>query len=123
MTIPNETNKQLPYKVWTGKLELQGSGSSIYMYSEAEVHRWLAARLCFIEAQSTVLGPLLREFCWNPGMQDPEYQRLHAKIPEFHDRQLAHAISSSIPPLIQERITAKLGIASLGLDILRQVTA
>ena len=50
-------------------------------------------------------------------MQDPEYQLLHAKIPEFHDRQLAH------PSLIQGRITAKLGIASLGLDILRQVTA
>ena len=121
LTIPNETNKQLPYKVWTGKLELQGSGSSIY--SESEVHRWLAALLCFIEAHSTVLGPLLREFCLNPGMQDPDYQRLHAKIPEFHDRQPAHAISSSLPSLIQEMITTKLGIASLGLDILRQVTA
>ena len=121
LTIPNEKNKQLPYKVWTGKLELSGLGSSIY--TSAELHRWLAALLCFIEAQSSVLGPLLREFCLNPGMQDPEYQLLHDKIPEFHDRQLAHAISSSLPSLIQERITTKLGIASLGLDILRQVTA
>jgi len=121
LTIPDEKNKQLPYKVWTGKLELSGLGSSIY--TSAELHRWLAALLCFVEAQSSVLGPLLREFCLDPGMLDPEYQLLHAKIPEFHDRQLAHAISSSLPSLIQERITTKLGIASLGLDILRQVTA
>ena len=56
-------------------------------------------------------------------MQDPEYKLLHGKIPEFHDRQLAHAISASIPSSMQERINTKLGITALGLDILRQVKA
>ncbi len=40
-----------PYDAWTGKMEPSGSGSSIC--SEAELHRWLAALLYFIEAQST----------------------------------------------------------------------
>ena len=79
----------------------------------------MAALLCFVEAQSPSLGPILREFCINPGMQDPEYNNLHAKIPEFDDRQLAHAISGSTPHSMQERITTTLGIAALGLDILR----
>ena len=109
------------YPAYTDKMTPLAPGSSIC--SEAELLRWLAGLLCFIEAQSTVLGPLLREFCVNPGMLDPEYQVLHTKIPELHDRQLAHAISVSIPSLMQERITTKLGIAALGLDILRQVTA
>ena len=112
--------KLVPYEAWTGKMEVP-PGS--HVCSEAELHRWMAALLCFVEAQSPSLGPILREFCINPGMQDPEYNNLHAKIPEFDDRQLAHAISGSIPHSMQERITTTLGIAALGLDILRQVTA
>ena len=112
--------KLVPYEAWTGKMEVP-PGS--HVCSEAELHRWMAALLCFVEAQSPILGPILREFCINPGMQDPEYNNLHAKIPEFDDRQLAHAISGSIPSSMQERITTTLGIAALGLDILRQVTA
>ena len=121
-TIPlvPPVRKLVPYEAWTGKMEVP-PGS--HVCSEAELHRWMAALLCFVEAQSPSLGPILREFCINPGMQDPEYNNLHAKIPEFDDRQLAHAISGSIPSSMQERITTTLGIAALGLDILRQVTA
>ena len=64
LTITRERKVMKPYAAWTGKMD----GTNVY--SEAELHRWLGALLCFIEAKSTILEPLLREFCVNPGIQN-----------------------------------------------------
>ena len=60
--------------------------------SEDELHRWMGALLCFVEAQSSVLAGPLRELCLKPGMLDPEYLTIRAKVPVWDGRQLASAV-------------------------------
>ena len=85
--------------------------------------RWLAILLCFVEAHCDLLGPLLRLFMKDPGMNDADYKTIHDQISEWLQRQLAATILSSIPSAM-----AKLALSSLpdkfaadGLDILRAI--
>ena len=88
-----------------------------------ELIRWLAILLCFVEAHSDLLGPLLRLFMKDPGMNDSDYKDIHDQISEWLQRQLAATILSSIPSEMAKLILSSLPgkFAADGLDILRAI--
>ncbi len=49
----------------------------------------LAILLCFVEAHCDLLGPLLRLFMKDLGMNDCDYTAIHDQISEWLQRQLA----------------------------------
>ena len=57
-----------------------------------ELLRWLAILLCFVEAHCDLLGPPLRLFMKDPGMDDSDYTATHGQILEWPQRQLAATV-------------------------------
>jgi len=108
----NSTRK--PFLTWTDRMV------GTHICTKQELMRWLMALLFFIEAQSDILGPLLRVFCLDPGMPHIAYLALKAQIPAWEQRQLAATIISSIPPAMLTLVSASLSnmIAADGLGIL-----
>ena len=89
-SLPSVAQKTLkPFPTWTERLV----GTHICCYHE--LLRWLTVLLCFVEAQSDILEPLLRSFCKSPGMCNSDYQAICDQVPEWHQRQLAAAILSN----------------------------
>ena len=52
-------------------------------------------------------------------MNDVDYTALHKQIPEWHQRQLAAVILSSLPSMMGQIITASLPFGAYGLDVLQ----
>jgi hypothetical protein len=106
-----------PFPPWTEKM----TGTHICCY--LELLRWLTILLCFVEAHSDVLGPLLRLFMKDPGMNDSDYKTIHDQISEWCQRQLAATILSSIPSAMATLILSSLPdtFTADGLDILRAI--
>ena len=106
-----------PFPTWTEKM----AGTHICCY--LELIRWLTILLCFVEAHSGVLGPLLRLFMKDPGMNDSDYTTIHDQISEWFQRQLAATILSSIPSAMAKLILSSLPdtFTADGLDILRAI--
>ena len=72
-----------PFPPWTERT----TGTHICCY--LELLRWLTILLCFVEAHSDLLGPLLRLFIKDPGMNDSDYKGIHGQLSEWLQRQLA----------------------------------
>lgn len=106
-----------PFPSWTERM----TGTHICCY--LELLRWLTILLCFVEAHSDLLGPLLRLFIKDPGMNDSDYKVIHDQISEWLQRQLAATILSSIPSAMAKLILSSLPdtFAADGLDILRAI--
>ena len=106
-----------PFPPWTERM----IGTHICCY--LELLRWLTILLCFVEAHSDILGPLLRLFVKDPGMNDSDYKVIHDQISEWLQRQLAATILSSIPSAMAKLILSSLPdtFAADGLDILRAI--
>ena len=106
-----------PFPPWTERM----TGTHICCYHE--LLRWLTTLLCFVEAHSGLLGPLLRLFMKDPGMNDADYKLIHDQISEWLQRQLAATILSSIPSAMAKLILSSLPdtFAADGLDILRAI--
>ena len=106
-----------PFPSWTERM----TGTHICCY--LELLRWLTILLCFVEAHSDLLGPLLRLFIKDPGMNDSDYNVIHDQISEWLQRQLAATILSSIPSAMAKLILSSLPdtFAADGLDILRAI--
>jgi hypothetical protein len=62
-----------PFPPWTERM----IGTHICCY--LELLRWLTILLCFVEAHSDILGPLLRLFVKDPGMNTPTTQLFMTK--------------------------------------------
>ena len=115
---PAETSKVIkPFPPWTEIM------TGTHICCPHELLRWLAILLCFVEAHSAVLGPLLRLFIKDPGMNDSDYKAIHDQLSEWLQRQLAATILSSIPSAMAKLILSSLPdqFAADGLDILRAV--
>ena len=91
-----------PFPPWTERM----TGTHICCYHE--LLRWLTTLLCFVEAHSGLLGPLLRLFMKDPGMNDADYKIIHDQISEWLQRQLAATILSSIPSAMARLILSSL---------------
>ena len=54
-----------------------------------QVGAGLAVLLCFVEAHSDILGPLLRLFCKDPGMNQSDYKVIYDQVFEWLQRQFS----------------------------------
>ena len=71
-----------PFPPWTERM----IGTHICCY--LELLRWLTILLCFVEAHSDILGPLLRLFVKDPGMNDSDYKVIHDQISAWLQRPI-----------------------------------
>jgi len=87
--------------------KLGTSTNTSHTCSDTELNRYLDTLLCHVHGQSETLGPLLEQFCNDPGMNDNDFEALQLQIPAWHHRQLASIVTQSLPPNVSRVLTAK----------------
>jgi hypothetical protein len=107
----------IPVAPFTDKL------NAARMCTEPELNRYLDTLLCHVHGQSDILGPLLEQFCVDPGMNDTDFEALQVQIPAWHNRQLAALVKQSLSHDMNLVLTAKRPRGATGLELLRDVAA